>query len=97
MEDNSMNSGWMIGLVVGAAVGAIVGLILAPASGEETRRRIRDVAGKLTDEGRKRMDDARDFAGEHVGDLRDAFRAGKEAYQQARAGHQTDQGPDTGS
>lgn len=98
MEDNrGDSSGWLVGLVVGAAVGAIVGLLLAPAPGEETRRRIRDAAGKLGEEGRKRMDEARHFADERAGELKEAIRAGRQAYREARSAHASEGGPETGS
>lgn len=96
-HDSGNDNGWMVGLILGAAVGAIVGLLLAPTSGEETRRRIRQVAGHLGEEGRKRIDEARDYATERVDEFKDAFHAGKEAYQQARSGQRKVQGPEMGS
>ena len=59
------------GLVVGSVVGATVGLLMAPASGEETRRKIKgDVKGvqmkakdaveHVEDRGREILSDARD-------------------------------------
>ena len=98
MDDNrGDSSGWLVGLLVGAAVGAVVGLLLAPAPGEETRRRIREAAGKLGDEGRKKVDEARHYADERAGEIKDAFRAGKEAYQKARSAHVSEGGPEMGS
>jgi gas vesicle protein len=47
-----------IGLfVLGAALGAGLALLFAPASGEETRRRLRREAGKLRDRAEDMMDD----------------------------------------
>jgi gas vesicle protein len=47
-----------IGLfVLGAALGAGLALLFAPASGEETRRRIRREAGKLKDRAEDMLDD----------------------------------------
>jgi gas vesicle protein len=91
-ENSGGNNGVLVGFLVGAVVGAVAALLLAPASGTETRRRLRDAADKLADEGRRRYDDARGYAGERADELKEAFRAGKEAYQQARAGHPTDRG-----
>lgn len=96
-ENNGGNSGVLVGFLVGAVVGTVVGLLLAPASGAETRRRLRDAADKLGDEGRRRIDDARGFATEQADDLKQAFRAGKDAYQQSRASHPTERGPESGS
>lgn len=98
MDENSGgNGGVLIGFLVGAVVGAVAGLLLAPASGSETRRRLRDVADKLGDEGRRRVDDARGYVTERADDLKEALRAGKDAYQQSRAGHQSTKGPESGS
>lgn len=59
------------GLVVGGVVGATVGLLMAPASGEETRRKItgevkgvqvkaKDAVEHVEDRGREMISDARD-------------------------------------
>ena len=59
------------GLVVGSMVGATVGLLMAPASGEETRRKIKgevkgvqmrakDTAGSLEEKSRELIGEARD-------------------------------------
>jgi gas vesicle protein len=96
-ENSGGNSGVLVGFLVGAVVGAVVGLLLAPASGAETRRRLRDAADRMGEEGRRRIDDARGFAGERADDLKEAFRAGREAYQQSRASHQPEKGPESGS
>lgn len=90
MSDNSNNSaGILAGLIVGAAAGAVLALLLAPASGEETRRKLGEATRRLGDEGRRRVDDARDFTTDRLGDVRTAVRAGKDAYQQARGEHTT--------
>lgn len=51
--DGSSGFGWF---VLGAAIGAGLALLFAPASGDETRRRIRREAGRL----RERAEDAID-------------------------------------
>lgn len=40
----------LIGLILGAAAGAIAGLLLAPASGDETREKIKGSIGGLKDD-----------------------------------------------
>jgi gas vesicle protein len=96
-ENNGGGGGMLIGFLVGAVVGAVAGLLLAPASGVETRRRLRDAADKLGEEGRRRLDDARGYATERTDDLKEALRAGKEAYKQSHAGHQPERRPESGS
>lgn len=52
--DRGSGLGWF---VVGAALGAGLALLFAPASGEETRRRIRREAGKLKERAEDAIDD----------------------------------------
>ncbi|HEX9166994.1 MAG TPA: YtxH domain-containing protein [Gemmatimonadales bacterium] len=52
--DRGSGLGWF---VVGAALGAGLALLFAPASGEETRRRLRREAGKLKDRAEDVIDD----------------------------------------
>lgn len=52
--DRSSGLGWF---VLGAALGAGLALLFAPASGEETRRRLRREAGKLKERAEDALDD----------------------------------------
>ena len=90
------NSGSVfMAFVIGAAAGAAVALLYAPATGEETRRKLADRAR----EGRDRADDlrreGRDFVNrqrenvtavvdEAVDRGREAFERGREAFDRAR-------------
>lgn len=72
--------------VLGAITGAAVALLMAPATGEETRRLIaekaregRDKAGDAARQGREVWNRQRDNLGQ-------AFERGREAYEQARGG-----------
>jgi gas vesicle protein len=69
---------------LGAAAGAAVALLYAPASGEETRRRIADTAR----EGRKRAEDlarqGREFLSEKRGVIGEAIDRGREAFDKVR-------------
>ena len=74
----------IVAFVLGAITGAAVALLVAPASGEETRRMLaekaregREKAGEAAQKGRELWDRQRET-------LTTAFERGKEAYEQAR-------------
>lgn len=46
----SNDSKLLLGLVIGASVGAIAGLLLAPDSGEKTRKKIKDASQTFKDD-----------------------------------------------
>ena len=76
----------VVAFVLGALTGAAVALLLAPASGEETRRKLAERAR----EGRERAGDAarqgRELWNRQRENLNTAFERGREAYEQARGG-----------
>ena len=85
-RDDSGAGTVVVAFVVGAITGAAVALLMAPATGEETRRMIaekaregRDKAGEAARQGRELWNRQR----EH---LSEAFERGREAYEQARGG-----------
>jgi gas vesicle protein len=74
----------IVAFVLGAVTGAAVALLMAPATGEETRRILsekaregRDKAGAAARQGRELWDRQRD-------NISTAIERGKEAYEQAR-------------
>src|SRR5947207_5318080 len=74
----------VVAFVLGAITGAAVALLMAPASGEETRRLLiekaregRDKAGEAARQGRELWNRQRDT-------LATAFERGRDAYEQAR-------------
>src|SRR6266851_10007402 len=74
----------IVACVLGAITGAAVALLMAPATGEETRRLLaekaregREKAGDAAQKGRELWDRQRET-------LTTAFERGKEAYEQAR-------------
>src|SRR3954469_11595255 len=76
----------IVAFVLGAITGAAVALLMAPASGEETRRILaekaregRDRAGEAARQGREVWNRQRET-------LQHAFERGRDAYEQARAG-----------
>jgi gas vesicle protein len=76
----------VMSFVLGAITGATVALLMAPATGEEMRRKLGDKAR----EGRERAGDAARQGREFVNRQRDTFSSaverGREAYNQARGG-----------
>jgi len=86
-EDNGAGT-VIAAFVLGALTGAAVALLMAPATGEETRRLIADKAR----EGRERANEAarqgREVWNRQRDTLNTAFERGREAYEQARTGAQ---------
>jgi gas vesicle protein len=76
----------IVAFVLGAITGAAVALLVAPASGEETRRTLAEKAR----EGRERATDAakqgREFVNRQKNTVSSAIDRGREAYEQARSG-----------
>ena len=65
-----------LGVLIGGAIGALAGILFAPASGQQTRRRIReksaeirDTAVDMVDEGRARVEDFIDESRDRIGDF----------------------------
>jgi gas vesicle protein len=58
MGDNRDNHFWdsLLTFVAGAAAGFIVGILFAPASGKETRKKIKDQAAKTGDVAKESYD-----------------------------------------
>jgi len=88
-RDDSAAGTVVVAFVLGAVTGAAVALLLAPATGEETRRKLaeraregRDRAGEAARQGRELWSRQRD-------NLASAFERGREAYEQARSSQPT--------
>jgi gas vesicle protein len=85
MANNDSGAGTVVvAFVLGAITGATVALLMAPATGEETRRLLaekaregRDKAGEAARQGRELWNRQRD-------NIANAVDRGREAYQQAR-------------
>jgi gas vesicle protein len=87
MSDNGGSGGAVaVAFMLGAITGAAVALLMAPATGEETRR----VLGEKARESRERANEAarqgREFIDRQRENLTTAVEKGREAYNQARAG-----------
>lgn len=85
-RDDSAAGTIVVAFVLGAITGAAVALLMAPASGEETRR----VLAEKAREGRERAAEAakqgREFVNRQRDTLSSAIDRGREAYEQARSG-----------
>jgi gas vesicle protein len=74
----------VVAFVLGVITGAAVALLMAPASGEDTRR----ILAEKAREGRERANDAarqgREFVNRQKETFSSAVERGREAYEQAR-------------
>jgi gas vesicle protein len=81
----------IVAFTLGALAGAALALLYAPASGEETRRRLaekakegRDRAQSAAQEGREFLERQRDNVSSTLERGRQAFEQGRQAFDQAR-------------
>jgi gas vesicle protein len=74
----------MVPFLVGGAVGAILGLLLAPRTGREVRKQIKDYAVEGTEKIVSAAGKSREFYSEAIAAVNSAIDAGKEAYNQER-------------
>ena len=86
-RDESGAAGTIImSFVLGAVAGAAAALLMAPSTGDETRRRFaekaRDGAAKAAGAARQ----GREFVEQQRGTVVSAIERGREAYQQAKTG-----------
>jgi len=70
--------------ILGAIAGAATALLLAPSSGEETRRLLAEKAREGKDLANDAAKKGREFVDRQRGNLSTAIERGKEAYQRAR-------------
>ncbi len=93
-RDSGAEAGTVIvAFVLGAITGAAVALLMAPATGEDTRRRLAERAREGADRAREVAGQGREMWNRQRDTFATAVERGREAYQQAR-GAQT---PDTPS
>jgi len=74
----------VVAFVLGAITGAAVALLMAPASGEETRRLLAEKAREGREKASEAARQGREFVSRHKDTLTSAIERGREAYQQAR-------------
>ncbi len=106
-SSNAMGTNVM-GFILGVVVGAGVALLFAPATGEDTRRRIGEQAMKLRDNAGRKLSSARDMASQKMhdakhamsdlkSDAQNAVDAGREAFSRSRSGTQAGEPYPTGT
>lgn len=93
MTNGSNDAGkGLLAFGLGLVAGSIAALLLAPATGEETRRRLGGIASKVTDRAKQSVGDAKDFVGHQKDRVGVAIDAGRQAYlreSSTRAGQPT--------
>ena len=60
-EERGELKGMLLGLLLGAAVGTALGILIAPASGSETRRKLNNTLGDLSDKTKRTTAQVKDF------------------------------------
>jgi len=96
MKDEGYSSGSMlVSFLLGGIVGAGLALLLAPQSGEETRKKIRDLADDVKDRTTDYVEKTKDKITSYVDEgkglyeqkksiVKSAIEAGKEAYEKEK-------------
>ena len=85
-DDDGAAGTVIIAFVLGAVTGAAVALLMAPTSGEETRRVLADRAREGRERASEAARQARNFASRQKQTIGKAIERGREAYEQARGG-----------
>jgi gas vesicle protein len=91
-DDGTAAGTVIVAFVLGAVTGAAVALLMAPASGEETRRMLGDKAREGRDRAEEAARQGREFLNRQRETFSSAVERGREAYNQAR-GMGTEQAP----
>lgn len=73
-----------LAFILGGVVGAGLAMLLAPQSGHETRKKIRDLADDIKDRATSTVEKGKDFLEEKKSVITTAVEAGKEAYEKEK-------------
>lgn len=85
MASNGNSAGSvLIGFALGAITGAAVALLFAPASGEETRKKLAEKAREGRDRAEAFARDGRDYVRSQRENIVSTVERGREAFEQAR-------------
>lgn len=74
----------IVAFALGALAGAAVALLYAPASGEETRRKLAEKARDGREKAETAVREGREFVQRHGENLSAALERGREVFEQAR-------------
>lgn len=83
-RDDSAAGSVITAFVLGAITGAAVALLVAPATGEELRRKLSEKARDSADAANEAARHGREFVHRQRENVTQAVERGREAYQQAR-------------
>jgi gas vesicle protein len=83
-DDGSAAGTVIVAFVLGALTGAAVALLVAPASGEETRRLLAEKAREGRDRASEAARQGREFVNRQKDTIATAIDRGRDAYEQAR-------------
>ncbi len=89
MSEDRGAGGVLVAFMLGAVAGAAVALLMAPATGEETRRKLGERAREGRDKASEAARQSREFLRNQREGLSTAFERGKEAFEQARGPKET--------
>ena len=88
MASNGSSAGSVfVAFLLGAATGAAVALLFAPASGEETRRKLSERAREGRDRAEAFAREGREFVNRQREHVAAAVERGRDAFEQARKEH----------
>lgn len=73
----------LVAFLLGAVAGGVTALLLAPASGAETRKKIKDTLMTAKDKALQELEQAKEFASAQKEAIKEAYAEGKEAYQRS--------------
>ena len=85
MSNNGSSAGTILmAFAIGAVAGAAVALLYAPATGEETRRKLAQRAREARERAEEFARDGREFINRQRDNVASAVERGREAFEQAR-------------